>query len=158
MEEHHRGGKKNESSYKFLNADEINNLEYIFNKMKRSKNESVTIQNVQKFLHANHNKDISDDLLDLFHMYGTTITLEDFLTSLNCDINKFKSKEKMKSLFNLLDASNRGYISTRSFIQAAKEFENEFSEETLRSIFNIMDLSSSDRMHFDEFKNAIANM
>ncbi|GAB67490.1 calcium-binding protein [Plasmodium cynomolgi strain B] len=158
MEEQQRGGKKNESNYKFLNADEINNLEYIFNKMKRNKNENVTIQNVQKFLHENHNKDISDDLLDLFHMYGSTISLEDFLTSLNCDINKFKSKEKMENLFDLLDTSKRGYISTRTFIQAAKEFENEFCEETLKSIFNIMDLSNSDRVHFDEFKNAIANM
>ncbi|KJP88918.1 hypothetical protein AK88_01412 [Plasmodium fragile] len=158
MEEQQRGGKKNESSYKFLNADEINNLEYIFKKMKKNENEGVTIQNVQKFLHENHNKDISDDLLDFFHMYGSTISLEDFLSSLNCDINKFKSKEKMKNLFDLLDISKRGYISTRGFIQAAKEFENEFSEETLRSIFNIMDLNNNDRMHFDEFKNAISNM
>ncbi|GAW81966.1 calcium-binding protein [Plasmodium gonderi] len=158
MEAEERGEIKKESNYKFLNSDEISNLEYIFNKIKKNKHEYVTIQNLQKFLHTSHNKDIADNLLDLFHMYGSAISLDEFLTSLNCDINEFKSTEKMENLFNLLDTTKKGYVSNKNFIQAAKEFENEFNEETLKRIFSIMDLNNNGEMHFDEFKNSISNI
>ncbi|KAI4837438.1 calcium-binding protein [Plasmodium brasilianum] len=158
MDEQEKEGKRKESTYKYLNSDEINNLEYIFNKVKKNKNENVSIQNLQKFLLNSHNKDICEDLLDFFHIYGSTISLDDFLNCLNCDINEFKSKEKMKNLFELIDTNKRGFISYKNFMEAAKEFENEFNEQTLKNIFNIIDLSNSDRMLFEDFKNSISNI
>ncbi|ETW19818.1 hypothetical protein PFAG_01261 [Plasmodium falciparum Santa Lucia] len=160
MEGQNNEGKtsKKENNYKFLNSDEINNLEYIFNKIKKNKNDNISIQNIHKFLLNNHNKDICDDLLEFFHIYGSTITLDDFLNSLNCDMNEFKSKEKVKMLFELLDTNKKGYISYKNFIQSAKQFEDEFSEDMLNDIFHIMDLNNNNKILFDEFKNSISNI
>ncbi|CRG93634.1 calcium-binding protein, putative [Plasmodium gallinaceum] len=158
MDSNENETKKKESNYKFLNSDEINNLEYIFNKLKKNKNDNVSVQNLQKFLINSHNKDICDDLLDFFHSYGGTISLDDFLSALNCDMNEFKSKEKIKSLFEMLDANKKGYISFKNFVQSAKEFENEFDEETLKKIFNIIDLNNNDKILYEEFKNSISNI
>ncbi|SCM19005.1 calcium-binding protein, putative [Plasmodium chabaudi chabaudi] len=150
--------KKRESNYKYLNSDEMNNLEYIFNKIKKNKNENVPIQNIEKFLLKNHNEQICDDLLSYFHIYGSTVTLDDFINHLNCDINEFKSKEKIKSLFEMLDENKKGFITSKDFINAAKEFDNEFKEDVLKNIFKIIDLNNNNKIIFDEFKNAIWNI
>ncbi|KEG00291.1 calcium-binding protein, putative [Plasmodium vinckei vinckei] len=150
--------KRRESNYKFLNSDEINNLEYIFNKIKKNKNENVPIQNIEKFLLKSHNEQICDDLVSYFHLYGSTVTLDDFIGHLNCDINEFKSKEKIKNLFEMLDENKKGFITSKDFINAAKEFDNEFKEDVLKNIFKIIDLNNNNKIIFDEFKNAIWNI
>ncbi|SCP05207.1 calcium-binding protein, putative [Plasmodium ovale] len=151
-------GEKKESKYKYLNTDEINNLVYIFNTIKKSKEEEVSINSLERFLLKNHNKSICDDLLSFFHVYGSTIKIDDFLHYLNCDMNQLKSKEKIRTMFELMDSNKKGFISSKSFIQAAKEFDNEFDEDTLRQIFSIVDLGNTDKLLFDEFKNSISNI
>ncbi|VWU49897.1 calcium-binding protein, putative [Hepatocystis sp. ex Piliocolobus tephrosceles] len=149
--------KPKEEKYKYLKTDEINNLEFMFNKIIKNKNTNLSIQVLEKYLIRNHNKEICEDLLCFFDYYGSTITFDDFLEYLNCDINNFKSKEKIKGLFELIDTNKKGFITSKDFIHAAKEFENEFNEETLKDIFNMMDMNNDDIMRIEEFKNAIAN-
>lgn len=152
------GLKKRDREYRYLNSDEINYLQYIFGKMKKNKDDSVSIQSFKRFLNLNHNKEISNGLLDIFHSYGSSITEKDFLDAMNCDMSMFKSKEKIKNLFDILDSNNKGYITYKNFVNSAKEFDDEFEEETLKQIFDIIDLGNSNKIIYDEFKGAISNM